>query len=53
MVLARRREKRLLEQAKEEGRREALQESEKRWKTWYDSLPEEIKKNQPPPPEKE
>ncbi len=51
MVLARRREKRLLEQAKEEGRREARQEEAERWKTWYDSLPDDVKKNQPPPPD--
>ena len=51
MVLARRREQRLLEQA-EEARREK-EAVEKRWKTWYDSLPEEVRKNQPPPPEQE
>ena len=45
MVLARRREQRLLEQARRE-----LEEVEKRWKAWYDSLPDEVKKNQPPPP---
>ena len=53
MVLARRREKRLLEQDKEEGRREALAESEKRWKAWYYGLPEEVRKNQPPPPDQD
>ena len=47
MVLARRREKRLLEQA----RREAQEEEAKRWKAWYDSLPDEVKKTQPPPPD--
>ena len=47
MVLARRREKRLLEQA----RREAQEEEAKRWKAWYESLPDEVKKNQPPPPD--
>ena len=46
MVLARRREQRLLEQARHE--REELQ---KRWKAWYERLPEEVRKNQPPPPE--
>ena len=53
MVLARRREKRLVEQAREEGRREALEEAEKRWKAWYESLPDEVKKNQPPPPDRD
>jgi len=46
MVLARRREQRLLEQA----RREAQGEVSKRWKAWYDSLPDAVKKTQPPPP---
>lgn len=46
MVLARRREQRLLEQARREK-----EEVEKRWKAWYDGLPDEVKKNQPPPPD--
>lgn len=45
MVIARRREQRLLEQARRER-----EEVEKRWKAWYDSLPDEVKKTQPPPP---
>ena len=49
MVLAKRLEKRLMEQA----RQEAKEEVEKRWKAWYESLPEEIKKNQPPPPDQD
>ena len=57
MVLARRREKRLAEQARQEGleqgRREAAQESEMRWKAWYDNLPQEVRDRQPPPPSSE
>ena len=61
MVLARRREKRLAEQARQEGleqgleqgRREAAQESERRWKAWYDDLPQEVRDRQPPPPSSE
>ena len=49
MVLARRREKRLVEQA----RREAQEEESKKWKAWYESLPDEVKKNQPPPPDRD
>ena len=46
MVLAKRLEKRLMEQA----RKEAKEEVEKQWAAWYASLPDEVKKNYPPPP---
>ena len=49
MVLARRREKRLVEQA----RREAKEAVQKRWKAWYQSLPDEVKNTQPPLPDHE
>ena len=49
MVLAKRFEKRLLERV----RREAKEEANKRWKAWYEGLPDEVKKTQPPPPDQQ
>ena len=49
MVLAKRRDKRLEEEALEKGR-----ENERQlWKAWYKSLPEDVREKTPPPPSDE
>ena len=58
MVLARRLNERRLadakKQGKEEGRKEGrvegLKTANKHWQAWYDSLPEEVREQQSPPP---
>ena len=49
MVLARRLNERRLADAKKEGKEEGLKTERKRWQTWYASLPDEVKDQQPPP----
>ena len=40
-----------LEEGREQGREQGLKIANKRWQAWYDSLSEEVKTQQPLPPE--
>ena len=51
MVLYRRVNERLLTDARKEGHQAGQETTQRRWREWYDSLPQEVREQTPPPEE--